>query len=581
MAAPQRIFTLSLGSQTVRLAEFHSDKNGGLILWNYQTSELLSDPAADAARVGQTAIAVQELVGNLKAGGSSVNYSIPAQSVFTRFVRLPSVGEEKIEQIVTFEAQQNVPFPIDEVVWDYQLVTSNDPEKLEVVLVAIKSDLLEELNSAVEDSGARTDVVDVAPMALYNAFRYNYSDVGGCSLLIDIGARTTNLVFVEEQKVFSRSIPIGGNTITAAIAKDFDENFTIAEARKKEQAFVSLGGAYAAPDDEEVARVSKMVRNTMTRLHAEISRSISFYRSQQGGKQPDRVYLCGGSVGMPYMREFFNEKLALPIEFFNPLRNVSVGGSIDAGSIGKEAHVLGELVGLGLRSSSSCPMELNLRPPSVIRTREMEARRPFFALASAALLLILASWFYFFHHNAKVQEEVLAKLEPKVSALEALQKKFNATEAQRKTLQAAAQPLLDAVTERDYWLRLLDDLNERLPKRYIWITSISVGSSASTASAATPARRAPARPGAAAAPASKPTLVVKGLYLANPQEVRIVDEFATALAQSPFFSIDLEKKNIYNPVRTTQNNTEWTFPYELQLPLNDPTELPAPEATAP
>src|SRR5690606_20605010 len=136
-------------------------------------------------------------------------------------------------------------------------------------------------------------------------------------------------------------------------------------------------------------------------------------RSQQGGKQPERVYLCGGSVGMPYMREFFNEKLALPIEFFNPLRNVAVGGSIDAASIGKEAHVLGELVGLGLRSSSSCPMELNLRPPSVIRKREAEARRPFFALASVALLLILASWLYFFHHNAKVQEKVLASLEPK------------------------------------------------------------------------------------------------------------------------------------------------------------------------
>ncbi len=580
MAAPQRIFSLSLGSQTVRLAEFHSDKSGGLILWNYQTSELLSDPAADAMRVSQTALAVQELVGNLKATGSSVNYSIPAQSVFTRFVRLPSVGEEKIEQIVTFEAQQNVPFPIDEVVWDYQLVTSNDPDKLEVVLVAIKADLLEELNEAVEGSKARTDVVDVAPMALYNAFRYNYSDVEGCSLLIDIGARTTNLVFVEEQKVFSRSIPIGGNTITAAIAKDFDENFTIAEARKKEQAFVSLGGAYAAPDNEELARVSKMVRNTMTRLHAEISRSISFYRSQQGGKQPDRVYLCGGSVGMPYMREFFNEKLALPIEFFNPLRNIAVGGSIDAAAIGKEAHVLGELVGLGLRSSSSCPMELNLRPQSVIRVREMEARQPFFALASACLLLVLGSWLYFLTHNTKVQEKVLSELEPKVQALEALQTKFNATEAQRKALQAAAQPLLNAVTERDYWLRVLDDLNERLPKRSIWITSLSVGETAAAAPAAAPA--APRRPGTAAAPAAakKPNLIVKGLYLVNPQGAQIVDEFATALAQSPFFTIDLEKKN-YNPVRTTQNNTEWTFAYEFQLPLNDPTELPTKEPAAP
>ncbi|MEI7958120.1 MAG: pilus assembly protein PilM, partial [Verrucomicrobiota bacterium] len=285
MAAPNRIFCLSLGSQTVRLAEFNLDNRGGLVLCGYRTSELMADPAMDATRVAQTGIVLRELSAAVKAEGVGANYSIPAQSVFTRFVKLPSVAEEQVDQIVTFEAQQNVPFPIDEVVWDYQLVTSPEAGKLEVVLVAIKADLLEELNTAVEEADFRTEVVDVAPMALYNAFRYNYSDLTGCSLLIDIGARTTNLVFVESKKVFSRSIPIGGNTITAAIVKDFNEPFTAAEERKKRQGFVSLGGTYAEPKDPEIARVSKLVRNTMTRLHAEITRSISFYRSQQNGSQ--------------------------------------------------------------------------------------------------------------------------------------------------------------------------------------------------------------------------------------------------------------------------------------------------------
>ena len=162
-------------------------------------------------------------------------------------------------------------------------------------------------------------------MALYNAFRYNYSDMTGCSLIIDIGARTTNLIFIEPNKVFSRSIVNqGGNTITQAIAKDFSEPFVMAEERKKRDGFVSLGGSYADPDDPEVARVSKIVRNTMTRLHAEIARSISFYRSQQHGQSPVRVLLCGGTASLPYMREFFHEKLQLPVEYFNPLRNVAV-----------------------------------------------------------------------------------------------------------------------------------------------------------------------------------------------------------------------------------------------------------------
>jgi hypothetical protein len=191
------------------------------------------------------------------------------------------------------------------VVWDYQLVDSGSPSDVEVVLVAIKSDLLDEVNGAVEGAGLRTTVVDVSPMALYNAYRYNYSDLSGSSLIIDIGARTTNLIFIEPKKVFSRSIPIGGTKITEAIAKDFNEPFGAAEERKRRDGFVSLGGAYAEPDDPEIARVSKMIRNTMTRLHAEISRSISFYKSQQHGAQPTRVFLCGGSAGLPYMREFF------------------------------------------------------------------------------------------------------------------------------------------------------------------------------------------------------------------------------------------------------------------------------------
>ena len=91
------------------------------------------------------------------------------------------------------------------------------------MLVAIKADLLDEINAAVEDPGLQTTLVDVAPMALYNAFRYNYSELTGCSLVIDIGARTTNLLFVEPGKIFSRSIPIGGSSITAAIAKEFNE----------------------------------------------------------------------------------------------------------------------------------------------------------------------------------------------------------------------------------------------------------------------------------------------------------------------------------------------------------------------
>src|SRR6266550_2807348 len=197
MAKPARIISLNLGSQTIGLAEFQAKAEGGLVLQNYRLREVLIDPVGEGIRHTQISATLREMMAELQIRHEAVNYAVPAQSVFARFVKLPAVEEEKIERIIAFEAQQNVPFPIDEVVWDYQLIGGGADERLQVVLVAIKSDLLEGINAAVEAAGLRPDVIGVANMAIYNAFRYNYSDVTDSSLVVDIGARTTNLLFIE------------------------------------------------------------------------------------------------------------------------------------------------------------------------------------------------------------------------------------------------------------------------------------------------------------------------------------------------------------------------------------------------
>jgi type IV pilus assembly protein PilM len=393
MATSRQILSLDIGSQTIGLAKFQMQPHGGLVLLDYRLRELLPDAAGDSARHAKVPGVLREIMDELHLHGGSVNYAIAGQSVFARFVKLPAVEEEKIERIIAFEAQQNVPFPIDEVVWDYQLVGGGADEQIQVVLVAIKADLLDEINRAVEQTGLRTSVVDVAPMALYNAFRYNYSELSGCSLVVDIGARTTDLLFIEPGKIFSRSVPIGGTSISAAIGKEFAESFAAAEERKKRNVFVSLGGAYVEPDDVDLARASKIVRSAMTRLHAEVMRSVSHYRAQQQGSRPERVFLCGGSTSTPYMREFFQEKLQLPVEFFNALRNVAVAESATASAIPRSAHLLGEVVGLALRTVTACPMELNLRPASVVRRQQLEKRRPFF-VAAAAFVVYAAAVFH-------------------------------------------------------------------------------------------------------------------------------------------------------------------------------------------
>ena len=145
---------------------------------------------------------MHEMVGELKLKPSDVNYSITGQSVFVRFVDLPQIDEQKIQRIISFEAQQNVPFPIDELVWDYQLVGERSNGQIQVMLVAIKADLLGTVNSAIEGTGLKTSIVDVAPMARYNAFRYNYGDLTGCSLLVNIGSAYHKFTFHRTRSLF-------------------------------------------------------------------------------------------------------------------------------------------------------------------------------------------------------------------------------------------------------------------------------------------------------------------------------------------------------------------------------------------
>jgi type IV pilus assembly protein PilM len=583
MPAPTRIVSLNLGSHTIGLGEFHAQANGGLVLNGYRLREILADPANDSARNAQIAAALREMMSELGIKGGLVNYATAAQSVFARFVKLPAVEEEKIERIISFEAQQNVPFPIDEVVWDYQLVGGGTDKQIQVVLVAIKADLLEGINAAVESTGLRTSIVCVATMALYNAFRYSYSDLGGCSLLVDIGARTTNLLFIEPGKIFSRSVAIGGASVSSAIAKEFGEPMGAAEFRKKRDGFVSLGGAYAEPSDPDVARVSKIVRSSMTRLHAELMRSISHYRAQQQGNAPDRLYLCGGSASTPYMREFFQEKLQLPVEFFNPLRNVAVSETVDAAEVARSAHLLGELTGLALRSATTCPMELNLRPQSVVRRQEMERRRPYFVLAAACFIFGLLGWGAYSWRAAQIEDRATARLEEKVDAMRRIETQMNQVRKETASLDTLSAPLAGAINDRSFWPLLLEDLNARLPKEDIWITELVPTSggkplgapdSRTVLAGATPVPAAPPpRPGATPSQPAIDGLLVRGLYLFNPKQQEVVVDYFRNLVESPWFAIDPKNQaKVIKP--TTPNNTEWAFPYELRLDLRKPVPLP-------
>jgi type IV pilus assembly protein PilM len=587
MAAATRIISLNLGSQSIELAEFHARPPDGLTLSGYHFREVLDDPTGEGMQRPQIIAALREMLDELQIKSGNVNYAIAEQSVFARFVKLPAIEEEKLERIISFEAQQNVPFPIDEVVWDYQLIGGGAQEQIQVVLVAIKAELLDEINSAVEETGLRTSIVDVATMALYNAFLYNYSGLTGCSLLVDIGARTTNLVFIEPGKIFSRSVPIGGSSVTAAIAKEFNESFTAAEFRKKRDGFVSLGGACPEPIDVDVARVSKITRGAMTRLHGELMRSISHYRVQQCGNPPERVFLSGGTASTPCIREFFHEKLQLPIEFFNPLRNVAVASSAPIDEITRLAHLLGEPVGLALRTARNCPMELNLRPAKVVRRQELEKRRPSFIVAAACCILALVGSGAYYLRAAHVIRRSMDQLQQKIDMMRPAEAQLDKLRKQTNSLDGIATPLIAAIVDRSFWLEILEDLNVRLPKEDIWITELvptsggkTIGVDEKRIAQITPSPAltdsiATAR-SARKADSSGPVIdgiFVRGLYLFSPKQQEVVVDYFRNLVGSPFFVIDPKNQARYIKP-TTPNDTEWAFPFELHLDLRKPMQLP-------
>jgi type IV pilus assembly protein PilM len=471
MAEKKSVLTLNLGSQRVGMARFSLGGKGSLLLRDYAFAEMPGDPTTDGTRRYAMGEAVKQLSAHLKAGDAEVNWAVPGQYLIAKFVKLPTLAEDQVDKIVGFEAQQAVPFPLNETVWDFQLMGKSGGE-MEVGIVAVRSEHLNDLNASVEEAGLLTRIVDAAPVALYNAFRYNYPESGGCHLLIDLGARTTNLIFIEGRRVFVSSFQTGGASITQSIAKEMGMDYETAEQRKVAQGFVNLGGNYEDHEDAEIDAMSKVIRNALARIHGEIVRRTSAYRQQQGGSAPVAAFLAGAGANLPYVKEVIEEKLRVPVEYFNPLKNVSVGPKVDVERISQEAHMLGELVGLALRELSS-PMSLDLAPKSVQSRRDVGTRKPFLFTAAAALFAaLLGAWVYNSQAASSFDKE-RGVIEGKIDRLAGFDKTIKEAEKREKEYSARADYLAASVTEQKHWVGMFNTLNNLLKDDNVWLVQVT------------------------------------------------------------------------------------------------------------
>jgi len=464
-----RILTLNVGAGKITLAEFLVKSGRPPELLRYGMGAAGTTPDGEPAPELSDAIRSIMRVNGIRPAPLMV--ALSGQVVFPRFVRLPSVGTDKLLQMVEYEVEQNVPFPMNEIVWNHQYIGDDSSGEQSAMIVAAKIDNVREVTDQLTKAGIEPDIVDVAPMALYNCLRYNYSDLDGCTILLDIGARSTNLIFIEGDKIYSRCIPVAGNAITQDIAKGFGISFNEAEALKRELGYVSLGGVYAS-ENQKQERISKIIRNVVTRLHAEINRSANFYRSQQGGTAPVRMFLTGGSAAIPQLDNFFRQKLNVEVDYLNPFLNVSINRKLDAEQVGLDAFMLAEGVGLALRRSLECPIEINLMPPEIIKHKSFKKRVPFFGLAVVGLLMILGIWTIYEKTMADLYTAQGDKVAVELQRWQKMDQRLRQAEVETAVVARKADACKDLIYNRTIALKRVKAVRQSLYK-CMWVIALS------------------------------------------------------------------------------------------------------------
>ena len=456
----KKFLTLNIGASTVELAEYEAGSKGALTLVNYGTAHLEA-PLDGGNAETILSPAILEIVREKGIKPGPVALSISGQMAFQRFAAIPMAGgAEKFEQMVRYEIEQNIPFPIDEMVCDRQVLGDTENGDKSVLIVAAKVDQVEGITEAIAGAGFTAELVDVAPLALTNALRHGHPEED-CVVLLDIGAKTTSLVIVEGDRIYNRAIPVAGNAITKEIASALGCTPEEAEAIKHEKGYVAMGGV-VEDEDEQADRISKVCRAVLGRLNAEISRSINFYRSQQGGSAPTKLYLTGGSALLPQVDVFFSESLGIEVEFFNPFEAVAVGPKVDVAALEADGALLASTVGLALHQVDAARFAVNLLPPSLVEARAEKKKIPFLVAAGLCLAAGLALVMLAINQQTAVVKAQRDAVQTKVSQLENFEKKVKSSQEKLTEAEESATAIAERLATRSKSIQRLNAVRESL-----------------------------------------------------------------------------------------------------------------------
>ena len=478
MSANELLLCIDIGGDSIKAAEFSYSQTGDMVLERFAFSEFGKELNGEEDNFPVFATALSDIVTKNGFQAKKICLTISGQNSYIKFVKVPAMvsDEKKIKQIIAFEAQNAIPFSMDEVVWDSQLIsTADDSGEIEAMFVIVKNEEIDKITRILESIGKEIVLIEVAPTACYNAARANGVGDTDCEMILNIGGRCSTLIFIDNGRFFVRIIPIAGHSVTLQISKEFGIPYAEAEELKRRHGFVALGGAYEEPDSEVAATVSKIIRNVMTRLHGEVNRSINVYRSQQKGRKPEKLYLAGGSSVMAFTPRFFAEKLRIRVEYLNPFQNIAISPTLDKESLANLAHMFSETIGLAIRHATTCPIEISLVPESMRKLNEFRLKKPYLYASAATLFLCLLVTLWGFSKQLEIAEYKQNIASKFMTDTDKVVKRLKSAETDFANAQSEYNAAAQILAKQKIWPNMLNESQKVLPDD-MWLTSFTLTS---------------------------------------------------------------------------------------------------------
>ncbi|HNZ47775.1 MAG TPA: type IV pilus assembly protein PilM [Candidatus Hydrogenedentes bacterium] len=483
-SAGKKRLVIDVGTSAVRVCELAKTKTGYEIS-KYVQREYNSDPSLEEqARNQLRSNALLEALKESKIRRRKTVLGVPGQSVFTRCRTLPPVAEFKVNQIVRYEIQQQIPFGLDQIAMDYQVLQKTEQGGYDVMMAAIKVDVVEKHLEILKAAKASVDTVDVLPIAAYNWLLHQkeMGQQGDCVALIDIGASTTDIVIERgNQFRFTRPLNIGGNDITRALAEAFNLDFISAEKIKRERAFAPTG------DPQRDGKSGEVIGQVLQRLSTEIIRSFSYFRSLPGGGQVNRILLTGGCARLKNIVPYLRSQLGMDVRIAPVINNISIGeGASSVKAAPEQACVV---LGMAARCWEPVAININLIPPRILETARRKDQALYWGLSVVALILIFASMV---PSAAKENKRVKQRIDELRSAIRAydpelvqrirvgvpvpqseLRSQLDVRKRQLQTLVGQVDVLEKAKRQRRFWLDEFAFINEARPTLgQMWFSSM-------------------------------------------------------------------------------------------------------------